>query len=219
VLGNHDEPRVASRLGPARARLAMMLLLTLRGTPTIYYGDELAMPDIPVPPERVRDPWEHRMPGLRLGRDPERSPMRWDTTTHAGFCPPQARPWLPMGDPSAVDPVSVQLQDPQSMLSLTRRLLRIRRLHPELARGSFHPIRNTPVDCLAYTRDLGSARSLVMLNLGDQPTTIEFAEYATDDLLAATHPRDHSIDLSSLILRANEGIVIRLNGPATNRPA
>jgi alpha-glucosidase len=77
VLVNHDEPRMASRLGTARAGLAMMLLLTLRGTPTIYYGDELAMQDAPVAPEQVRDPWEQRMPGRGLGRDPERSPMRW----------------------------------------------------------------------------------------------------------------------------------------------
>jgi alpha-glucosidase len=210
VLGNHDEPRVASRLGPTRARLAMLLLLTLRGMPTIYYGDELAMPDIPVPPDRVRDPWEHRMPGRGLGRDPERSPMRWDTTTHAGFCPPHAQPWLPIGDASAAAPVSVQLHDPHSMLSLTRHLLRIRRHHPELARGSYRSIDNTPDDCLAYIRGLGSARSLVILNLGDQPTTIDVGEHGSGELLATTHTRGHGIDLSNLTLQGNEGIVISL---------
>ena len=76
VLGNHDQPRVASRLGPGRARAAAMLLLTLRGTPTLYYGDELGLEDADVPPERVVDP---------DGRDPERSPMPWTGAPGRGF--------------------------------------------------------------------------------------------------------------------------------------
>src|SRR5262249_29175423 len=67
VVGNHDEHRIASRVGRARARLAMMLLLTLRGTPTLYYGDELGLQDVPIPPEREQDPWGLRVPGLGLG--------------------------------------------------------------------------------------------------------------------------------------------------------
>ena len=71
VLGNHDRSRVASRVGPEQARVAAMLLLTLRGTPTLYYGDELGLPDVAIPPERVQDPWEE------AGRDPARTPMQW----------------------------------------------------------------------------------------------------------------------------------------------
>src|SRR5439155_849947 len=78
VLGNHDESRVASRIGAVAARSAMLLLLTLRGTPTLYYGDELGMEDVQVPPELVQDPWGKNVPGLGLGRDPERTPMLWD---------------------------------------------------------------------------------------------------------------------------------------------
>ncbi len=78
VLGNHDQPRIASRVGAAQARVAAMLLLTLRGTPTLYYGDELGMQDVPIPPRPVQDPWEKNEPGLGLGRDPERTPMQWD---------------------------------------------------------------------------------------------------------------------------------------------
>ncbi len=88
VLGNHDEPRIASRVGPAQARIAMMLLLTLRGTPTLYYGDEIGMHDGHIPPEHVYDPVEKNMPGLGLGRDPERTPMQWDSSQNAGFCIP-----------------------------------------------------------------------------------------------------------------------------------
>jgi alpha-glucosidase len=209
VLGNHDEPRVASRLGLARARVPMMLLLTLRGTPTLYYGDELGLPDMPVSPDRVRDPWEHRMPGLGLGRDPERSPMRWDTTTHAGFCLPDTQPWLPSGDASTASPVSLQLHEPRSMLLLTRQLLRIRRIHAELALGSYNPINDTPDDCLAYTRDHGSARTLVILNFSDHSATIELEGYGGSEVLAATHARDPDVNLRKFVLRGDEGVVIK----------
>ena len=94
VLGNHDRPRVAARLGEAQARVAAMLLLTLRGTPTIYYGDEVGMSDVAIPPDQVQDPRELREPGLGLGRDPVRTPMAWDTTRQGGFT--EGTPWLPL---------------------------------------------------------------------------------------------------------------------------
>jgi alpha-glucosidase len=78
VLGNHDRPRIASKRGEAQARIAAMLLLTLRGTPTLYYGDELGLSDVQIPPAQVQDPRELREPGLGLGRDPVRTPMPWD---------------------------------------------------------------------------------------------------------------------------------------------
>jgi alpha-glucosidase len=84
VLGNHDRPRIASRVGPDRARVAAMLLLTLRGTPTIYYGEEIGMRQLPIPPQQVRDPFERNVPGLGLGRDGARTPMQWDATRQIG---------------------------------------------------------------------------------------------------------------------------------------
>ena len=80
VLGNHDQMRIASRVGPAQARVAMVLLLTLRGTPTLYNGDELGLEDVPIPPAQARDPFGLNMPGTGQGRDPERTPMPWDTS-------------------------------------------------------------------------------------------------------------------------------------------
>jgi alpha-glucosidase len=118
VLGNHDRPRLASRVGAAQAGAAAMLLLTLRGTPTLYYGDEIGMEDVPIPPDRVQDPWERRVPGL--GRDPARTPMQWGGD---GFS--AAEPWLPYGDRTIS--VAAQQDDPASLLSLYRRLLRRRR--------------------------------------------------------------------------------------------
>ena len=94
VLGNHDNPRIASRVGIDQARIAAMLLLSLRGTPTMYYGDELGMLNVPVPANRVQDPFEKNMPGKGLGRDPSRTPMLWDATPYAGFS--DHPPWLPV---------------------------------------------------------------------------------------------------------------------------
>ncbi len=123
VLGNHDVSRVASRVGPAQARVAAMLLLTLPGTPILYQGDELGLGDVPIPPDQVMDPVARLMPGR--GRDPERTPMPWEGGPGAGFT--TGRPWLPLGDDNQARHVAAQRDDPASMLTLHRRLLRLRR--------------------------------------------------------------------------------------------
>ena len=94
VLGNHDRTRVASRVGIAQARVAAMLLLTLRGTPTVYQGEEIGMVDTPIPPHLVQDPLERNVPGFNLGRDPVRTPMPWSLEPHGGFT--DGQPWLPL---------------------------------------------------------------------------------------------------------------------------
>src|SRR5688572_23937633 len=138
VLGSHDAPRVASRIGEAQARVAMMLMLTLRGTPTLYQGDELGIGSVPIPPERVRDPRELRQPGIGLGRDPSRTPIPWDSSAHAGFS--AAEPWLPLNPDWPVRNVAAQEADPGSMLQLTRALLRLRRAEAALSVGTYRPV-------------------------------------------------------------------------------
>src|SRR4051812_22270741 len=128
VLGNHDRPRIASRVGPAQARVAAMLLLTLRGTPTIYYGDEIGMTDVPIPPGMERDPWGIDTPGLNLGRDPERTPMQWSAAPGAGFT--TGPPWLPVAAGYRETNVETQRCAPASMLALHRRLIALRRAEP-----------------------------------------------------------------------------------------
>ncbi len=133
MLGNHDRPRVATRFGEAQARVAAMLLLTLRGTPTIYYGDELGMADVAIPPDQVQDPRELREPGIGLGRDPVRTPMAWDASAHAGFT--TAAPWLPLHPDWHARNVAAQREDPDSMWRLYRDLLALRRAHSALSVG------------------------------------------------------------------------------------
>src|SRR5690606_29102508 len=113
VLGNHDQPRITSRVGKQQARVAAMLLLTLRGTPTIYYADEIGMQDVPIPKDEIRDPQGLNMPDKYLSRDPSRTPMQWDNSENAGFT--TGTPWLRLGRNHRHRNVTVQKQNPFSM--------------------------------------------------------------------------------------------------------
>jgi glycosidase len=211
VLGNHDESRVATRLGTAQARAAMVLLLTLRGTPTIYQGDELGMEDVPVPPDRVQDPFGRRVPGLGLGRDPERSPMLWDGTANAGFAAPGVTPWLPLAEDAARRSVSAQAGDPGSMLSLTRGLLRLRRERAALHRGSYRPVEGVPPDVFAFVREDGLDRVLVAVHFAAGAVRLDLPERARA-VLASTHPGAAPSAPTELALRGHEAVVVELAG-------
>jgi alpha-glucosidase len=227
VLGSHDESRVATRLGsPARARLAMMLLLTLRGTPILYYGDELGMHDVPIPPEHVRDPWGRNVPGLGLGRDPARTPMPWDRTPNAGFCPPDATPWLPLGNDAGAVNVESELADRRSMLTLTRRLLALRRTSPALSVGSYRPLdgADVPDDCFVFVRevevsddsgglDASAERFLVALSFGGRERRLRLPDGRCAVLLSTHLDRTGRVDGGALLLRPTEGCIIRLPRP------
>jgi alpha-glucosidase len=203
VLGNHDRSRVASRLGAAQARVAAMLLLTLRGTPTIYQGEEIGMTDVPIPPERVQDPWERNVPGLGLGRDPERTPMQWDATAHAGFS--VAEPWLPVAADHAAVNVAAQAADPRSILSLYRALIRLRRAEPALSIGTYRPV-SADETVLAYERRHGGRRLLVALNMGGAAGTLRLRSGRI--LLSTFLDRSSEQVHDAIELRPNEGCII-----------
>jgi alpha-glucosidase len=210
VLGNHDRSRVASRIGPEQARVAAMLLLTLRGTPTIYQGEEIGMRDVPIPPERVQDPWERRVPGLGLGRDPVRTPMPWDGSPQAGFTT-AAEPWLPLGADHQRVNVAAQAAEPCSMLALYRALLRLRRAEPALSVGSFTPLASAQGAAFGYERqDPATGRRLwVLLNFGPHPLEIEMPP-AAGRLMLSTHPDRlaEAVHGSAIGLRPHEGILL-----------
>lgn len=207
VLGNHDRPRSATRRGQAQARVAAMLLLTLRGTPTLYYGDEIGMEDVPIAPLLVQDPRELREPGLGLGRDPVRTPMPWDAGPGAGFT--IGRPWLPLGPDWRVRNVAAQRDDPRSMLSLHRDLLRLRRAHPALATGDFHLI-GAQGDVLAYERRAAGERFVVALNLGSRLQPVELPEGRFSPLLSTRGPVQQAVPLAgTIILAQDEGVILQ----------
>lgn len=215
VLGNHDEARVASRIGPVQARLAMFLLLTLRGTPTLYYGDELGMHNGDIPAERMQDPIERRQPGQGLGRDPERTPMQWDQSPNAGFCPPEVEPWLPVPDDYLQANVALEREDPRSLLTLTQRLIALRRSAPALNIGSYQPVEDVPEDCFVYVRQSGRQRYLVALNFSMQEQVVRLPEFGRGQMLLSTScVREGPVDLTLLELAEGEGCAIDITLPA-----
>jgi alpha-glucosidase len=181
VLGNHDNPRVATRIGREAARAAAVLLLTLRGTPTLYYGDELGMIDQEIGSGEVRDPREKTQPGH--GRDPERTPMRWDGSAKAGFT--SGDPWLPVGVEVERVNVAAERDDPASMLSLHRRLLALRRAEPALHAGGFELL-GTRNDVLAYAREADGRRFVVLVNFAREARSWTLVEAGT--LALSTDP-------------------------------
>lgn len=201
VLGNHDRPRIATKVGAEQARVAMMLLLTLRGTPTMYYGDELAMEDVPIPAHLVQDPRELNEPGIGMGRDPVRTPMAWDATTNAGFS--TADPWLPLHADWAQRNMAAQRDDPASMWRFTQQLLALRHAHPALATGDYAGIDATG-DVLAYERRAGDDRLLIVLNLGNTPQSFAIPEWA-EGLSVIASARGGS---DPAILGPNEGYIL-----------
>jgi alpha-glucosidase len=211
VLGNHDQHRIASRVGRAQARVAAMLLLTLRGTPTLYYGDEIGMVDVAIPPEDAQDPVERNIPGLGLGRDPERTPMQWSAEANAGFS--RARPWLPVAPDHGEVNVAAQSDDSRSMLSLYRKLIALRRGEPALEVGRFE-LMKTEGDLLAYVRRGrdGESAFLVALNLGDKPQRLSGTGPGMLVLTTYLDRTDEPLR-ETIELRPNEGAVVRLPTP------
>lgn len=210
VLGNHDRPRVGTRVGRDQVRVAAMLLLTLRGTPTLYYGEEIGMADVAVPPERVRDPYEKNVPGIGVGRDPCRTPMQWEPAPHGGFS--TTEPWLPLATDFRQENVANQQDDSTSVLNLYRRLIALRRQNRVLTQGSYEKIAATG-DILVYVRTLSGDRVLVALNLSGEPVSMALEGRATRGrvLVSAFGDRDgESVD-GEIALRGHEGVVIALD--------
>lgn len=166
VLGNHDRPRIASRVGAAQARVAALLLLTLRGTPTLYMGDELGMVDTPIPTAELQDPAEHREPGRGLGRDPVRTPFPWQPGPGGGFT--TGKPWLRLGRDASL---AEQRKDAGSMAHWHRELLALRRAHPALSAGSIEDVA-AQGDVLRYRRCDPAGDLMTLANIGHAPAEL-----------------------------------------------
>lgn len=210
VLGNHDVGRIASRVGPAQARIAALLLLTLRGTPTLYYGDELGMVNVDIPPDKLQDPQGINIPGT--SRDPARTPMQWDASANAGFCPANVEPWLPLAPDYAQVNVAAQRDDPASMLSLVRGLLAYRRQTPALFGGRYYPVDGAPDGCFIFLRQFNEQRCLVALNFTGEEKHLHLGRLGRGRLVISTRigAAGGDVDLGALSLRPDEGVVIEL---------
>ncbi|PIR96922.1 MAG: alpha-amylase [Candidatus Doudnabacteria bacterium CG10_big_fil_rev_8_21_14_0_10_41_10] len=205
VMGNHDRPRIAHRLGRQRARIVAMLLMTLRGMPLIYYGDELGMEGIDISMDDCLDPFARNVPGLGLGRDPERSPMQWDDTKNAGFT--TGKPWLPVEKEFKKTNVKVESSDKKSLLNLYKTLIHFRKSSPALLAGKYVPLDSGNNQVYVFKRESREEKMLVVLNFSDKLQLVSFkipiAKFVLNtglDIKEGT-----KINLKELTLKPNEG--------------
>ncbi|HZU14927.1 MAG TPA: alpha-amylase family glycosyl hydrolase [Chloroflexota bacterium] len=215
VLNNHDQSRLVSRydwdgLGEARARLAAMLLLTVRGAAFLYYGEELGMRNGIIPRERLQDPVGIRHWPLNSGRDPERTPMQWTAGPTAGFT--SGCPWLPVNPDHDRINVATESNDPGSLLALYRDLLRRRRETPALLTGTYEAIDAGSEDVYAHLRQDGTQRLLIALNFAPEERHASFdldGERAAI-FLSTRRARAGSVNPRHLALAPLEGTILSL---------
>jgi alpha-glucosidase len=207
VLGSHDNARIAGSLGPERARVAAMMQLTLRGTPILYYGEEIGMHNVDISPVRERDPLARRLPGKGKGRDRQRTPMQWTSEPHAGFT--SGEPWLPVAADFATLNVQTQRDDPRSMLNLYRRLLALRATHEALHVGRYTP---DHIDdrALMFVRETQRERMLIALNFTAKPLELARQVAGGRIVLSTQLDREDEPMRGPVTLRANEGLIVSL---------
>jgi alpha-glucosidase len=205
TASNHDVGRFPSRWcdgDPARIRCSLMTLLTLRGTPFLYYGDEIGMTELPIGGEDVRDG-----PGLigeaQVVRDPGRTPMQWAAEPGAGFTGSDVRPWLPIGDPALTN-VADQRSDPNSHLRLCRDLIALRRETPDLRSGAYASLVSPPG---AWGWRRGSS-TIVAVNLSGVSVTVPVE--AGVIAIGTDRSRDGETVGDDLSLGPWEGAVLRV---------
>src|SRR6201996_1427086 len=211
VIGNHDQPRITSRVGGQQAKVAAILLLTLRGTPTMYYGDEIGMRDVPIPESEVQDPQGLNMPGKNLSRDPERTPMQWDGSPNAGFS--KGEPWLRLDRNFQRSNVERQQQDETSFFCLYKKLIQLRQEEPSLMTGAYRPVYSDH-QMIAYLRQAdGQPAFLVVLNLTHRPAYFTPANIKfTGVILIDTLPEQEQVSVMDTIdLFGDEGMVVKLD--------
>ncbi len=214
VMGSHDAARIAARLGDAQARVAAMLLLTLRGTPTLYQGDEIGIGEVVIPPDRVRDPQDLRQPNLGIGRDRSRTPIPWDATAYGGFS--TVDPWLPLNEDWRERNIAAQAEDTDSLLTLYRRLLTLRRSCEALAIGDMTLV-GAADEVLVYQRRYAGDGLLVVLNLTHELQALTLPNHTeVIEVLASTLPPSIAkpthwvLHQMEGLLAPDEGLVLRL---------
>jgi alpha-glucosidase len=162
----------------ARAKVAAALLLTLRGTPFLYYGEELGLRNTRIPRAEIQDPPGKKYWPFYGGRDPERTPMPWSDEPNAGFTTGQ--PWLRLNADYRIRNAAAQQASPDSVFNFYRQLLALRRASPALRQGRYHPLVHQPVTAMAYLRESQEQTMLVALNFFGWPARVEVDESLLD---------------------------------------
>jgi alpha-glucosidase len=221
VISNHDIVRSYDRYGDgvhndAIAKLMASLYLTLRGTPILYYGEELGMENNdPRSRDEVKDPIGRLGWPLEKGRDGERTPMQWDSTPNAGFT--RAKPWLPVPPSAKLRNVATESKDPASILNLYRQLTALRRVNPALREGAYVALAESDDQVLAYLRRTPGAAVLVALNMSPAPRMLRpdlaahGARLSRASTLLGTHrPAGAPLPVDSIALQPFEAVIAEL---------
>ncbi|PKQ19352.1 MAG: glucohydrolase [Actinobacteria bacterium HGW-Actinobacteria-6] len=210
-LNNHDLARSFTRLGGpqprARAKVAAAMLLTLRGTPILYYGEEIGMPSSRVPRALIDDPVGRKFWPLRVGRDGSRTPMHWSASENAGFSAWES--WLPVDSSYRTRNVEDESERPGSLLNWYRQLLGARKANPALNSGDYREIGGVPKGVFAYTRQAGAGEVAVCLNFSAK--RVECPLPAGDRewrLLLSTHRDAGALEPGRLQLEPNEALLL-----------
>jgi len=165
VLGNHDKPRLRDRIEEKRLKVAAMLLLTLRGMPFIYYGEELGMKGAQIEEKEVKDTFALRSGKLSTSRDPERSPMQWNADLNAGFS--EVKPWLPVATDYKEKNIETETKDPNSLLNLYKTIIHYRNNSDVLKIGAYKSLQTQSPNVFSYVREHDGAKILIMLNFSE----------------------------------------------------
>ncbi len=215
VLSNHDRKRIAERYArgedDGRLKVIAAMLVTLRGTIFMYYGDEIGLRDIHPRRSELLDPMAKHYWPFPAGRDGCRSPMQWDGSPNAGFSP--AKPWLKVHPNSTTRNVAAQQKDPDSLFHFYKKLIACRKRHPALQDGDFIPITGESKDVLAYLRQSRSETILVALNLSLAHKKLALAPDCIDvnwEILVSSYNRwSVAFDKDTLVLNGEEALILR----------
>lgn len=206
-FGNHDQWRLVTRMGgEEQARLVVLMQMALPGLPIVYYGDELGMPNTPIAENQIRDLRAFTSGEPESTRDYERTPMQWQRGQFAGFS--ESEPWLPIGPSVGRHNVETQLHEPDSMLSLYRRLLKLRTRHEILRVGTFEAFGELEAYVFTFSRWLGNQHLYIVLNFGREVNAVKLPHKGR--VLCCTHPVDYPdiSDEGEIMLRPHEGAII-----------
>jgi alpha-glucosidase len=214
VLGNHDNPRIATRYtrdeNDARLKVAALMLFTLRGTPFLYNGDEIGMRDIHLKRNEIKDPVGKLYWPLYKGRDGCRAPLQWSAGSNAGFSSGRTT-WLPVHPDYPTRNVEQQNQDPRSLLNFYKQLIRLRKQYPVLVQGDFNSLENLPSSILAYQRITQQQCALVMINFSHWQIRVDLEHMEKSKwelLISSHHTMLNTLHNQSILLEGDEALIL-----------
>lgn len=213
TLSNHDQPRHYYRYmdgkdSDAKAKVAVAILLTLKGTPFIYYGEEIGMTCDKISKKDLKDPVGIKLWPFMKGRDGERTPMQWDDSKNSGFSTGQ--PWLPVNRDYKEKNVNIQKKDDLSLLSFYRSLIWLRKKIKALSIGDIHFITDNPDKVLAYRRTYEAEEVTIILNFSNKSQYFHIKTEDECSILLGTHrKKEEKVENDNLKINPYEVLILK----------